>query len=187
MKSLLERLNEALGDVAPKQFVDIWKGKNPSIDEETVNNSAYFSNELCNVHRSKLPTPEEFTNVCNWLVNNTSWVKKDVEALLMKIMETYLQTTDIMRTGEVVKFSPEDIRFIRYGKGINLFNDNLQLMAALALFFNMHYKGRTKTSVMNQCKRVCANMFEPAFKKYNVSWKTWPDYSEGFDILLNNF
>ena len=187
MKSLVEQINEALGDVTPKQFMDIWKGKNPSIDEETVNNSAYFSNELCNVHRSKLPTTEEFTNVCKWLVNNASWSKKDVETLLIKIMETYLQTTDIMTTADVVKLGPEDIRFIKHGRGINLFKDNLQLITASALFFNMHYNDPAQTAVMDQCKRVCTNMFEPAFKKYNVSWKTWPDYSEGFDILSKNF
>lgn len=28
---------------------------------------------------------------------------------------------------------------------------------------------------------------EPAFKKYNVSWDNWPDYSEGFNKLERHF
>lgn len=184
MKSLVEKLNEALGDVTPKQFMDIWKGKNISIDTETMNNAAYFSNELCNVHRSKLPTPKEFTNVCEWIIDNVSWKKEDVEKFLIKVMETYLQTNDIATTKVVVK--GDDI--IEYKNGINFFKNDLKLTAATALFFNIHYEENLKNpDTMNRFKQRCENMFEPAFKKFGVFWDNWPDYSEGFNILLNKF
>jgi hypothetical protein len=188
MKSLVERLNEALGDVTPKQFMDIWKGKNVSIDTDTVNNVAYFSNEMCNVHRSKLPTPEEFTNVCKWIIDNTSWTKKDGEKFLIKIMETYLQTTDIADTAEFVKYGPNDIKIIKYGRGVNLFKDDLTLNFAAITFFNKHYfESKSDSKVIDVYKDRITPMFEPAFKKYNVSWDNWPDYSEGFNMLERHF
>jgi hypothetical protein len=135
-----------------------------------------------------LPTPEEFTNVCEWIVDNTSWSIEDAEAFLTKVMETYLQTNDISTATEVIKLGHGDIRFIKSGSGINFFKDDLRLTAATALFFNMHYKGSLKNSdTMNTFKRVCKNMFEPAFKKYDVFWDNWPDYSEGFNMLLKKF
>ena len=189
MKSLVEKINEALGDVTPKQFMDIWKGKNVSIDAETMNNAAYFSNELCSVHRSKLPTPEEFTNVCEWIIDNASWSKEDAEQFLIKIMETYLQTNDIARETEVLKLSDGQFKFIETLKGINLFkNNNFNLTAASMLFFNMNYTSSSRfAATLNRFKNICAQMFEPAFKKYNVFWDNWPDYSEGFNMLLKHF
>lgn len=190
MKSLVEYINESLGDVTPKQFMDIWKGKNISIGAETMNNAAYFSNELCNVHRSKLPTPEEFTNVCKWIVNNVSWSKEDAEKFLIKVMETYLQTNDIATTRVVIvpDPGPRGNKIIEYKNGINFFKDDLKLTAATVLFFNMHYKGNLKNSdTMNQFKQMCEMMFEPAFKKFGVFWDNWPDYSEGFNMLMKKF
>lgn len=188
MKSLVEKINEALGDVTPKQFMDIWKGKNVSIDAETMNNAAYFSNELCSVHRSKLPTPEEFTNACEWIIDNTSWSKEDAEKFLTKIMETYLQTNNIERETEVLKLSDGQFKFIKTGKGVNFFDDNLRLMAATVLFFNMNYFGTMKESdTLNNFKKIGAQMFEPAFKKFGVFWDNWPDYSEGFNMLVKHF
>ena len=188
MKSLVERLNEALGDVTPKQFMDIWKGKNAPIDVETMNNAAYFSNELCSVHRSKLPTPEEFTNVCKWIIDNTSWSKEDGERFLIKIMETYLQTTNIDDIGEFVDFGPGNVKLIKSVRGVNLFKDDLMLNFAAMLFFNRQYiETKADSTVIDVYKDKSTPMFEPAFKKYNTSWDNWPDYSEGFNMLVKHF
>lgn len=189
MKSLVELLNEALGDVTPKQFMDIWKGKNVSIDTETMNNVAYFSNELCNVHRSKLPTPEEFTNACKWITDNVSWKKENVEKFLIKVMETYLQTKSIYDYTETIKLKEGDFRFIKTGKSMNFFEDDLRVNLAALLFFRMHLADTNlkNANTLNEAKKVCKDMFEPAFKKFGVFWDNWPDYSEGFNILLKHF
>ena len=69
MKKLTEFINEALGGIAWSEFAKVWKGEQLNIDDDHLKNARYVISELMQVHRDKLPTTEEFTNMCRWFVD----------------------------------------------------------------------------------------------------------------------
>ena len=97
MKRLTEYINEALGNILPREFAKIWKGQHVNIDDDHLKNAAYVFTELMNVHRDKLPTTEEFTNMCTWFADtykDQPYVTEEyVEELLYRFFDTFVQRT----------------------------------------------------------------------------------------------
>lgn len=177
MKNIKDFLVEALGEnLSPKDFMDIWKGKNPKIDSTSIN-AAYFASGVMNVHRDKLPTEDEFTNLCEWLIENTSWTREDYNSILIRMMETYLKA-----------FSIKDDDILGIPVHVNNFKGQLGVGAgeilASILFFNM--KKIIDTAKFDDYKKANAKLFEPIFSKYKVTWETWPDYSKGWQMLVDH-
>lgn len=97
MKRLTKYINEALGNILPREFMKIWKGQDVNIDDDHLKNASYVFTELMNVHRDKLPTTEEFTNMCRWFsdtYNDQPYVTEEyMEELLYRFFDTFVQRT----------------------------------------------------------------------------------------------
>lgn len=97
MKKLTQFINEALGSILPREFMNIWKGQDANIDNDHLENAAYVFTELMNIHRDKLPTTEEFTNMCRWFADiykDQPYVTEEyMEELLYRFFDTFVMRT----------------------------------------------------------------------------------------------
>lgn len=97
MRKLTQFINEALGDILPREFMKIWKGQHINIDEDHLKNATYVFTELMNAHRDKLPTTEEFTNMCRWFADtykDQPYVTEEyIEELMYRFFDTFVQRT----------------------------------------------------------------------------------------------
>ena len=97
MKKLTEFINEALGGIAWSEFAKVWKGEHLDIDEDHLKNATYVFTELMQVHRDKLPTTEEFTNMCRWFVEtykDQPYITEEyMEDLLYRFFDIFVEPT----------------------------------------------------------------------------------------------
>lgn len=97
MKKLTEFINEALGSIAWSEFAKVWKGGHLNIDEDHLKNATYVFTELMQVHSNKLPTTEEFTNMCRWFVDtykDQPYITEEyMEDLLYVFFDTFVMHT----------------------------------------------------------------------------------------------
>lgn len=97
MKKLTQFINEALGGILPREFAKVWKGEHINIDDDHLKNASYVFTELMNAHRDKLPTTEEFTNMCRWFADtykDQPYVTEEyVEELLYRFFDTFVMRT----------------------------------------------------------------------------------------------
>lgn len=97
MKKLTEFINEALGGIAWSEFAKVWKGEHLDIDEDHLKNATYVFTELMQVHDNKLPTTEEFNNMCRWFVDtykDQPYITEEyMEDLLYRFFDIFVMHT----------------------------------------------------------------------------------------------
>lgn len=188
MKELTQYINEALGDTLPREFMKIWKGDNPTIDPEVLNNVQYFAKEVMNVHKGKLPTEKEFENLCQWIIDNTSFSIKDCGIIMDRMVETFIDVYVI--SDNFFKWDPTTKKDMRQVKAWDIRNGKLDNELILAFFFFMdHFANNDKVfgdlEEQYTYRDLINNMecFSKAFKKYHLNEKTWPSYEKGIQML----
>jgi hypothetical protein len=188
MKKLTQYINEALGDTLPREFIKIWKGENPTIDPEVINNVQYFSKEVMNVHKGKLPTEKEFENLCQWIIDNTSFSIEDCGVITDRMVETFIDVYVI--SDNFFKWDPTTKKDMRQVKAWDIRNGKLDNELILAFFFYMdHFADNDKVFGDDEeqytYRDLINNMecFNKAFKKYHLNEKTWPSYEKGIQML----
>ena len=182
MKTLQFFINEALGDVTPKQFMDIWKGKNPKIDDtEHLKNAKYVIHEIMNVHKDKLPTEEEFENLCNWVIDQ-NWNATSIEMMLNKMFETFINLNSINEFG--LHDLIDSPAFVNASKTKNMRDDFIN-MAPFAFFYSPIFKHKIENEWSNSVSAYTV-IFQRAFKKYKVSWESWPNYTKGMKMIKDH-
>lgn len=196
MKELTQYINEALGDTLPREFMKIWKGDNPTIDPEVLNNVQYFAKEVMNVHKGKLPTEKEFENLCQWIIDNTSFSIKDCGVITDRMVETFIDVYVI--SDNFFKWDPTTKKDMRQVKAWDMREGKLDEKLILAFFFCMNrFANNDKVFISREdkdlgipesrytYKDVINNMecFSKAFKKYHLNEKTWPSYEKGIQML----
>ena len=171
MKELTQYINEALGDTLPREFMKIWKGDNPTIDPEVLNNVQYFAKEVMNVHKGKLPTEKEFENLCQWIIDNTSFSIKDCGIIMDRMVETFIDVYVI--SDNFFKWDPTTKKDMRQVKAWDIRNGKLDNELILAFFFFMdHFANNDKVfgdlEEQYTYRDLINNMecFSKAFKKY---------------------
>lgn len=196
MKGLNQFINEALGDTLPREFMKIWKGDNPTIDPEVVNNVQYFSKEVMNVHKSKLPTEKEFENLCQWIIDNTSYSLKDCGVIMDRMVETFLDVYAIYDN-----FFEWDSTFNQNMRKVETYDirtRGLDSRLIVPVFFYMDkFVNNDRVFVIPGDEELGVpedrftykdlinrmDCFSKAFKKYHVNEKTWPSYEKGVQML----
>jgi hypothetical protein len=188
MKELTQYINEALGDTLPREFMKIWKGDNPTIDPEVLNNVQYFAKEVMNVHKGKLPTEKEFENLCQWIIDNTSFSIEDCGVIMDRMVETFIDVYVI--SDNFFKWDPTTKKNMRQVKAWDMRGDKKDNELILAFFFYMdHFADNDKVFGDDEeqytYRDLINNMecFSKAFKKYHLNEKTWPSYEKGIQML----
>lgn len=196
MKKLTEVINEALGNTLPKDFAKIWKGENPVIDSEVINNVPYFAAGVMNVHKGKLPTEKEFENLCQWLIDNTSYSLKECGVIMDRMVETFIDVYEIY--DNYFPWDPTTRKNIRKVDAYDIRTRPVDNELILNFFFYMdRFANNDKVFVSPEDKEfkipesrytykdLINNMecFSKAFKKYHLNEKTWPSYEKGIQML----
>lgn len=196
MKGLDQYINEALGDTLPREFMAIWKGQNPTIDPEDINNVAYFAKEVMNAHKGKLPTEKEFENLCQWIIDNTSYSLKDCGVIMDRMVETFIDVHVI--SDNLFTWDPTTKTNVRRVASWDMRDNKLDDQLISNFFFRMdRFANNDKVFISKEDKElglpetrytypdVINNMecFSKAFKKYHLNEKTWPSYENGIQML----
>lgn len=70
MKTLKEFLLESTQVLGSTDYAKIWKGKKINLPANSGENFEYIINGILTAHQGKLPTADEFENVCNFVMDN---------------------------------------------------------------------------------------------------------------------
>ena len=191
MKTLTQILNESLQGISVRQYKGIWQGNfDVNLDEDHLSNPIYFFTELLYAHKQSLPTTEEFTNVCEFIVSkmknaDKQLLKDHFNLFFRRFIEIYF--TDRIRGG------------FRNSYNMNLWdissNDvddtrrNQFEIYIYAVFFGRKYIDRAaaRSNRANEVDKVVdkewKNTINELGKKYNLTTENWPDYSIGIGIV----
>lgn len=70
MKSLRESLLESMERMNSIDYAKVWKGKKINLPNNSGEDFEYIINGILNTHQGKLPTADEFENVCDFVIDN---------------------------------------------------------------------------------------------------------------------
>lgn len=70
MKTLREILLESIEGLGSIDYAKVWKGKKINLPTNLAEDFEYIINGILTAHQGKLPTADEFENVCDFVIDN---------------------------------------------------------------------------------------------------------------------
>lgn len=193
---LTDYINEALGNVIPKDFMDIWRGKNITIDVDHLKNLRYVFTELMQVHRDKLPTEQEFTNMCSWITNtyqNFKFPEKLFDELFTRFVDIYWgnkrykwkefgtdKWQEEQRGSYLVRSEITEFKQVLS----DITNEEKEKIASIILLGKAMY---LKAKAVNKSTSTYTEALRYFLDKWNITIDEMPDYSNGLRILSKAF
>lgn len=179
MKSLQQLLVEALEGLGPKDYKGIWSGKKVTLPADAGKDFTYLMNEILEVHRDKLPTKDEFENVCQFIADNFKGVINVPmldEAFFNRFVEVFF--TKSLRKSKYCNVL--DTEILTTLKGSELTLGRFLFVGKQAIKYGIEHG---KEKLANDIKDIVTDMC----KENGISFEQLPDYEAGVDILRKAF
>lgn len=179
MKTLQQLLVEALEGLGPKDYKEIWSGKKVALPRYAQKDFTYLMNEILEVHRDKLPTEDEFENVCQFIADNfKNLITNEMldEAFFNRFIEVFF--TKSLRKKKYVNFLDSEV--LTTLKGNELTMGNFFFVGKQVI---KYAKEQGKEQRANDFKDRLTDMC----KENGISFEQLPDYGAGVDILRKTF
>jgi hypothetical protein len=179
MKTLQQLLVEALEGLGPKDYKEIWSGKKVTLPRYAQKDFTYLMNEILEVHRDKLPTEDEFKNVCQFIADNFKnliTIEMLDDAFMNRFIEVFF--TKSLRKAKYCKVLDTEILTTLKGKELTL--GNYFFVGKQAIKYGIETGQEQRANLL---KDRLIDMCE----ENGISFEQLPDYGARVDILKKAF
>lgn len=187
MKTLTQLLNESLHGITVRQYKGIWQGNfDVNLDEDHLKNPIYFFTELLYAHKQSLPTTEEFTNVCKFIVAKMKNVDKQLfedhfNLFSKRFIEIYF--TDLIRGGALNSYRNMNLWDYSSSDASDIDHTQFNVYLRGVFFGRLFLERLSKRPSDADDLHLWKNVINELGKKYKLTTKNWPDYSIGIGIV----